>query len=252
MNGSLRLKNPAGWFAAGREMNEALELLSDGAFKLYVYVCLHAERGSGRLVFRQADLARRLSKSPRSITSYLDELRRRGVCVVQSAANQHQPGWIEVADRFWPYRKQRSPAAEAEQARYIDRIRRLFLSRSCVGGGFGAHDEKLAADWHRRGLPLEQIERAYLLGCVRKYAALIRNPAAPPISSLHYFSPLLNELTEMETSSEYWQYLAQTADRLERQWQRVTTASPTAHANFAPPNSAARTRPSSPEGEETR
>ena len=52
MTPRLTLNHHTGWFATGREMQQALTLLSDGAFKLYVYVCLHAERSSGRLKFR--------------------------------------------------------------------------------------------------------------------------------------------------------------------------------------------------------
>jgi hypothetical protein len=35
----LTLKHPSGFFAVGGEMQDALTLLSDGAFKIYVYVC---------------------------------------------------------------------------------------------------------------------------------------------------------------------------------------------------------------------
>ena len=38
----LILKQPTGWFAAGREFAQAITILSDGAFKLYVYACLRA------------------------------------------------------------------------------------------------------------------------------------------------------------------------------------------------------------------
>ena len=41
----LRLKRASGWFAAGHEVQHAALLLSDGAFKLFVWLCLHAERG---------------------------------------------------------------------------------------------------------------------------------------------------------------------------------------------------------------
>ncbi len=105
MNRPLRLKTPSGWFAAGCEVRHALAPFSDGAFKLYVYVCLHAERSSARLLFRHSELAQSRGKSPRSISSYLNELRRQGACQVQAAANQHQMGSIEIAERFWPYHK---------------------------------------------------------------------------------------------------------------------------------------------------
>ena len=140
MKPPLTLKHHTGWFAAGREMQQALALLSDGAFKLYVYVCLHAERSSGRLPFHHSELARSLGKSPRSITSYLKELQRQGVCQVQAAANQHQRGSIEIVDRFWPYHKQLSETPLSDQTSYIEQVRRLFLSRACVQGTFSAVD----------------------------------------------------------------------------------------------------------------
>jgi hypothetical protein len=44
----MKLKHPQGWFAAGREVSRAIEVLSDAAFKLYIYVCLHLLTGQSR------------------------------------------------------------------------------------------------------------------------------------------------------------------------------------------------------------
>lgn len=238
MKPRLTLKRPTGWFAAGHEMEQALALLSDGAFKLYVYVCLHADRCSGRLRFRQAELARSLGKSPRSITSYLNELRRQGVCQVQTAANQHQAGCIEVCDPFWPYHKQLPAPLVSDEAHYVEQIRRLFLSRSCVQGTFGTADEKLAAEWYRRHVPLEQIEQAYLLGCARKYVALLNRPSGEGISSLRYFTPLLGEVAALTVSPDYWPHLALKVAQLETRWRQRCAVQPVGHAIFAPPNQA--------------
>jgi hypothetical protein len=41
------LKQPSGWFAAGAAFRQALTLLSDGAFKLFAYLCLQAKRQTG-------------------------------------------------------------------------------------------------------------------------------------------------------------------------------------------------------------
>ena len=57
----LELKRASGWFAAGAEVLQAATLLSDPAFKLFVWICLHAERNSGRLHFELTDLARALA-----------------------------------------------------------------------------------------------------------------------------------------------------------------------------------------------
>ena len=43
------LKQPAGGFAAVREFAQAIPLVSDGAFRLYVYACLRAGRHTGCL-----------------------------------------------------------------------------------------------------------------------------------------------------------------------------------------------------------
>jgi hypothetical protein len=57
---SLTLKHSTGFFAAGREMAEALALLSDGAFKLYAYVCLYADRHTAQ--YAQAAQSHRLDE----------------------------------------------------------------------------------------------------------------------------------------------------------------------------------------------
>ena len=172
----LTLKRPSGFFAAGCEMREALTLLSDGAFKIYVYVCLHADRRTAQLRFRMAELAHATGHSTRSLTSYLEELRSREVSIVYRAANQHELGRIEICDRFWPYNK--PPAArleDPEQGLYVARVRGLFLEPACVNAVFSAADEKLAAEWYRAGVSLDQVQRAVLMGCARKYVALFQS-----------------------------------------------------------------------------
>ncbi len=222
----LALKHPSGFFAAGGEMKDALTLLSDGAFKIYVYVCLHADRRTAQLRFRMAELAQATGHSTRSLTSYLEELRNTQVSLVYRAANQHEVGRIEIHERFWPYQKQ-APASldDPEQALFVSRVRSLFLEPACVRSTFSAADEKLAADWHRAGVALDQIQRAILMGCARKYVALFNHPGGSPITSLQYFAGLVPEVAAMELNLNYWRYLAARVRKMESQWR--------AHANFA-------------------
>jgi hypothetical protein len=223
----LILKHPTGFFAAGCEMKEALTVLSDGAFKIYVYVCLHADRRTAQLRFRMAELAQATGHSTRSLTSYLEELRRTEVSHIYRAANQHEVGRIEIRDRFWPYEKQQPASLEdPEQALFVTRVRGLFLEPACVSSAFSAADEKLAADWYRAGLALDQIQRTILLGCARKYVALFNHPGGSPITSLQYFAGLVQEVAAMELNLNYWRYLAARVRKMESQWR--------AHANFAP------------------
>ena len=45
----MRIKESSGWFAACGCVLEAAGLLSDGAFKLFVYICLTCDRQTGSL-----------------------------------------------------------------------------------------------------------------------------------------------------------------------------------------------------------
>jgi hypothetical protein len=229
----LVLKQPFGFFAAGPPLSRALTLLSDGVFKLFVHLCLAADRATGQLPCRQAELAHQLGKSTRSITAYLEELRQRGVCQVIPAANQHQAGSVEIADAFWPYHKPAPAAGNGAESRYIEQVRTLFLSQPCVDSAFGPADQKLAASWFRRNLPLEQVERAYLLGCTRKYLALCNHPPGTPIACLSYFSNLVEEVAQEQIPPGYWRHLAHGLGRLQAQWQQVKTTKASAYANFA-------------------
>lgn len=232
----LVLKHPSGWFAAGQEMAAALLLLSDGAFKLFVYVCLNADRSSGQMPLRQAQLAQELGKSLRSITTYLEELRDRGVCHIESAANQHKTGRIEIADAFWPYVKPAPTPADGQESRYIEQVRALFLSQPCVRSAFGAADQKLAASWYRQNVSLQTVERAYLLGCTRKYVSLCNRPEGTPISTLFYFTCLLEEVAQEQVPPGYWRHLAHGLARLQEQWRQAAASCPSAYANFAQAN----------------
>jgi len=131
-----KLKHPSGWFAAGREVSRALGLLSDGAFRLFIYLCLNADRRTGQMRITHGDLAKAVGRSRRSIVIYMEELQRQQVCRVQSATNQHDSGHIEICDAFWPYEKTRKEAATQDRASYVARIQRLMGSRRCVASSF--------------------------------------------------------------------------------------------------------------------
>jgi hypothetical protein len=51
------------------------------------------------------------------------------------------------------------------------------------------------------------VEHAILLGAVRKYATIRHNGQSTPISSLHYFTHLVEEV-QQEISPQYWSYIA--------------------------------------------
>jgi hypothetical protein len=221
----LLLKQPTGWFAAGREFARALTLLSDGAFKLYVYACLRADRHTGCLRATVDELARAMTRAPTEIAMNLDELEARAVCgVVRNGGSQLV---LEIRDRFWPYQKQRKPGCAPEpEAEFVRKVRALFLASVCVQAGFSAADEKIAAGLHRRGVSLQQVTRAILLGCARKYVSMINAGSRTPITSLQYFADVVEEVRESEIPESYWEPLRAKVARMEQQWQKAHPARP--------------------------
>jgi hypothetical protein len=208
----LQVKSASGWFAAGQEIEEALLLLSDSAFRLFMWICLRAGRSTGAVQVDALRLACILRKPPHDISHDLEELVRQGVCEVATDR-------IMIQDRFWPYER-RIAHPNATPAAYVAAIKRAFLSHACVVSPFTAADEKLARDWQGRGVPQESIERAILLGVARKYTAYLNNGVSSQITSLRYFAGLLEEIEHLPASPDYWAYLVRKIQTLQTEYRR--------------------------------
>ena len=221
----LILKQPTGWFAAGREFTQAITLLSDGAFKLYVYACLRAGRHTGCLRATVEELAQAVGTTPSIIAMNVDELEERAVCCIRR--DQSPQLMLEIRDRFWPYQRQQTPGSAPEpEAEFVRKVRGLFLAPACVQASFSAADEKLALGMYRRGVSMEQITRAILLGCARKYVAMLNSGTRIPITSLQYFADLVEEVIESAIPESYWEPLRWKVERMEQQWQQAHPARP--------------------------
>ena len=144
----LILKQPTGWFAAGREFAQAITLLSDGAFKLYVYACLRAGRHTGCLRATVEELARAVETTPSVIAMNVDELEERAVCCVRR--DQSPQLVLQIHDHFWPYQRQLTTERPlGPETEFVDRVRGLFLAPACVQASFSAADGKLANPDHQ-------------------------------------------------------------------------------------------------------
>jgi len=216
----LRLKEPTGWFAAGASFEAALVELSDGAFRLFAWICLKANRHTGRFESTHRELAATLSRSKRAIGNYVLELEQKGICRVRSATNQHGCSWFEITDGYWPYERiqtERSqPRLEGLDA-YIREIADLYLKLGCGSGSFSAADQRTAIVLFKRGIPLSVVQDAILLGCARKYVSSLTGAGGgsssngsvgwAPIGSLAYFEPLIEEVRLVPFSPDYRQYV---------------------------------------------
>lgn len=227
-NGRLQIKN-CGWFPAGSEVLKALKILSDGAFRTYLYLSMSADRNRGSLSATYTELATELRRSRRSVSAYMEELTDLGICKVHPASNQHRRNQIEISDDFWPYSRFSSNSTESDASKYIDRVRSLLSARDCVRCTFSGADKNLAQSCATRGLPLEQVERGIALGCTRKYVSLLNGSDPNLIVSFAYFSEMIEEAGDENTPPGYWEYIAYQLHRLEEKWKMNVNA----HANIA-------------------
>jgi hypothetical protein len=211
----MKLKHPQGWFAAGREVGRAIEVLSDGAFKLYVYVCLHAERQTGCLDLVESNMTRTLGKSPALLKGYLEEMEGQGICRRRHEDPYRGSGQIEVCDAFWPYEKDPARVPNEHETEYVEQIRQLLGTHPCVRIAFTPADRSLARELCRKNVPLEHVERAILLGCSRKCTALLNGQIGSPITSLRYFQEIIEEVQQLQITADYWRYLELNLSRME-------------------------------------
>lgn len=90
---------------------------------------------------------------------------------------------------------------------YIETLLKLYLSLPETPSRTSRYDRELASQLCERKVPMEIIEAAFLLASARR---LFRDPAmAPlqPIRSLHYFLPVIEEVSAGPPSPDYVRHL---------------------------------------------
>jgi hypothetical protein len=216
---SVKLKHEKGWFAAGVEVEKAMTSLTDGAFKLFIHLCLMAPRETGVILTSQTELAQRLEKGPSTIRKYLQEMQQKEICRLSGFEPiPFSRGKIEIAEQYWPYDRQKNGSEKRKPDKNVDQVRQLLQQRGCVRATFSTEDEILARKWLDQGISIERIEQAILLGCTRKYVAWRNHHDSNTISSLRYFEPLLEEIDQLKISSDYWKYVQSRMKRMEQLW----------------------------------
>ena len=215
---SSTLKNPKGWFAAGAEVGNAMMILSDAAFKLFVYLCLNAHRDQGIVHSTQTDMAKNLKKSHGTIRKCLREMEAAGICRCHYSRNPVEQGWVEITETYWPYQRQEASVATDDADGFVAAVRKRLETRACIRRSFSTADEVLARQWQARGISLDRIRQAVLLGCARKYSSWHNNRIYAPISTLRYFETIVDEIDRQKTSDEYWDYLTWRIQRIEKLW----------------------------------
>ena len=221
--GLLRLKKTSSWFAAGEGFLKAMSILSDGAFKLFVFVCLKADRHSATFRARTDQLAHALRKPPGAVESCMAEMVAKKVCSVVS----DNPLVFRIEDEFWPYDNGRGHAFPGQcTSDYVAAVRRLFLDLGCTTGRFGTSEEVQVKNLEKRGVPLDIVRDAMMVGASRKYVSWLNNGYSEPISSMAYFESVIDELLRCPPPAGYREYLPMELQRLARHWSRSMQSLP--------------------------
>jgi hypothetical protein len=222
-----RLKESSGWFVAGTSFRQALRILSDGAFKLFSYLCLQANRRTGRFAAGQQELAKAIGKSRRIVGKYIEELQCQGVCIVRPGKNQYDRTCFEIRDEYWPYHRTATENADAPMGNsYINAIKSSFVGMGCTSKRFSDRDMQFAEGLQRRGIPLDTVQDAMLMGAVRKYISWLNGSSLQPIASMAYFEALISEINERPMSTDYRKYLQRKVAELEGSWKNKSAQIP--------------------------
>jgi hypothetical protein len=228
VDGKLCLKEPSGWFAASASFRQALMALSDGAFKLFAYICLQADRRTGKYEAVQAEVASAIGKSRRIVGKYVEELESKGVCTVRRGTNQYDRTSFEIRDEYWPYHRADTTEGADDWGHnpYVAAIRRSLVSIGCTIGKFSARDVQFAEELQRHRVPLELVQDAVLMGACRKYTSWLNGGSAEPIGSLKYFEGLVVEIRGRPLPADYREYLQKKLAQLKRAWAKESAKWP--------------------------
>lgn len=101
-----------------------------------------------------------------------------------------------------------TPAASILQpALYISAVLTLYVDLPDTPLRASVADQRQAHCWFDRGVPLEVVETALLLACLRRRTRPTDVPPLPRIRSLAYFQPIIDELLDHPAPGGYLPYL---------------------------------------------
>lgn len=111
-----------------------------------------------------------------------------------------------------------------EKQPYVRSVLQLYLDLPHTPARFSRLDRQLAEQLWERGVRFPAVEMAMRLATARR---LIRSPEAPalgPIRSLHYFLPVIEEITQQPLPESYLHYLRRKVAQLKPQGPSVQRA----------------------------
>ena len=218
----LRLKRATGWFPADESLLEAMTLVSAGAFRLFVFLCLKADRHTATYSAGCRPLALAAATSKNSLRRYVIELETSGLCSITRTRGPGRGTTFRINPDYWPYQSVEDDSNRAHPDVYVAAVRKRFLALRCTSGRFGPAEERQARELQGRGVRLQILEDAMLVGACRKYVSWLNNGFSAPIASLRYFEPLIEEVQERPFAADYRDYLRMEVKKLAGLWSQST------------------------------
>jgi hypothetical protein len=95
----------------------------------------------------------------------------------------------------------------SDPALYVAAVLTLYVDLPDTPLRASVPDQRQARIWFDRGVPLEMVETALLLACLRRTVRPADVPPLTRVRSLAYFHPVIEELREHPAPAGYLQYL---------------------------------------------
>ncbi|MGH9612436.1 MAG: hypothetical protein ACRD4P_05090 [Bryobacteraceae bacterium] len=103
---------------------------------------------------------------------------------------------------------------ESDAAAYVAAVVMAYIELPETPLSASLPDHRQARRLHDRGIPLRIVESALLLGSLRRLVRPADLPPLPPIRSLAYFQPVIDELLTHPMPDQYLDYLRLKLNRI--------------------------------------
>jgi hypothetical protein len=105
-------------------------------------------------------------------------------------------------------------APESDSAAYVVAVVMAYVEMPETPLSANLQDHRQARRLYDRGIPLHIVESALLLGSLRRLVRPADLPPLPPIRSLAYFQPVIDELLVHPMPDNYLDYLRLKLNRI--------------------------------------
>lgn len=107
-----------------------------------------------------------------------------------------------------------APAPDSNPATYVAAVILLYIELPETPLSVSLQDHRQARRLHDAGVPLQVVEFALLLASLRRLIRPADLPPLPPIRSLAYFQPVVDELLVHPMPDNYLDYLRLKLNRI--------------------------------------